>query len=213
MATTYRLHYFGGRGRAEVSRLLFAAGHVQFEDVRYANAQLKLEGLDFATLKESGVLPFGQVPLLEIQHDGKTKYLAQSGAIVRYLACKFHLFGDCDFSASQIDSIYEGTSDIGQAWWGAGRGADAGKATEFYTVTFRKWLEFFNNFVADGADWMVGNRMSLADIAFFNICDAVDNHSGGLQAAVDEFPKLADIRRRVGEHLHHYLSHRPVTPL
>lgn len=30
----YKLNYFNGRGRAEISRLIFAAAGVKFEDVR-----------------------------------------------------------------------------------------------------------------------------------------------------------------------------------
>lgn len=31
----YKLHYFNSRGRAEPSRLIFAAAGVQYQDIRY----------------------------------------------------------------------------------------------------------------------------------------------------------------------------------
>ena len=47
--------------------------------------------------------PFGTMPVLFI--DGK--WLAQSGAINRYLAAKFNLLGDSDLSAAFCDMIWE----------------------------------------------------------------------------------------------------------
>jgi glutathione S-transferase len=44
--TKYRLIYFNGRGRAELSRLIAAAGNLDFEDVR-------IEFSDWPALKQS----------------------------------------------------------------------------------------------------------------------------------------------------------------
>jgi len=43
---SYKLTYFNGRGRAELSRLIFAAAGVQYEDVR-------IERADWAKMKPS----------------------------------------------------------------------------------------------------------------------------------------------------------------
>ena len=75
--TSYKLVYFNGKGKAEVSRLLFhATGHA-FEDVR-------LERDDW-TNNWKPKTPFKQVPVLEF--DGHM--LPQSRAIERYLATQF----------------------------------------------------------------------------------------------------------------------------
>ena len=70
-----KLYYFDLYGRAEPLRMAMVYCGVQFEDVR-------LTGDSFKTLKESGSLEFGSVPMLEL--DDGTK-LVQGGAILEYL--------------------------------------------------------------------------------------------------------------------------------
>merc|ERR1711884_286715 len=68
------LHYFDMPfWRAEVSRLALHLGKVEFEDKKIK---------DFKEFKESGIAPFGQAPLLEV--DGKV--VAQTGAIASTVA-------------------------------------------------------------------------------------------------------------------------------
>jgi glutathione S-transferase len=74
----YKLNYFNARGRAELTRLIFAAAGVQYTDNRIA---------DWPASK--GDAPLGQVPYLEV--DG-TK-LVQSLSIARYVARELNLAG------------------------------------------------------------------------------------------------------------------------
>ena len=68
----YTLTYFDAKGRAEISRLIFAAANVEYIDDRVTDWP---EGKDQA--------PLGQMPYLTI--DGSIK-IPQSMAIARYLA-------------------------------------------------------------------------------------------------------------------------------
>jgi glutathione S-transferase len=42
--STYKLYYFNGRGRAEVSRLIFAAAGQKYEDIRYERDASETDG-------------------------------------------------------------------------------------------------------------------------------------------------------------------------
>ncbi|KAK6024243.1 glutathione S-transferase protein [Ostertagia ostertagi] len=88
----YKLTYFDGRGLAEIIRQILVVGGSDFEDVRYSFEE-------FPKHKEE--LPFGQVPVLEV--DGKQ--LAQSHAIARYLARSFGLAGKSAWEEAIVDSI------------------------------------------------------------------------------------------------------------
>jgi len=96
----YKLTYFNGRGRAEIIRLVFTAAGIPFEDHRIAQEALP-------SIRAS--LPFGQVPILEI--DSKIK-LSQSLAIARYLAKKYGLAGKRDLDQIRVDMIVDCMEDI-----------------------------------------------------------------------------------------------------
>merc|ERR1712158_144447 len=75
-----RLTYFPARGRAEISRLIFAHAGVKFDDIR-------LTGEDFAKVKP--ILPYGSMPILEY----KGEVICESMAIAAFLADICNLAG------------------------------------------------------------------------------------------------------------------------
>jgi glutathione S-transferase len=74
----YTLNYFNGRGRAELTRLIFTAAGAAFTDNRIA---------DWPATKDQS--PLGQLPYLAVD-DVK---LPQSIAIARFAAREFNLAG------------------------------------------------------------------------------------------------------------------------
>ena len=90
----YKLHYFGGNGRASISRAILSVGAPNFENVIIGMAQ-------WGSLKTNGTYEFQQLPLWE--HKGK-KY-TQSIAIDLYLARQFKLYGKNAEDEYQIDSL------------------------------------------------------------------------------------------------------------
>jgi glutathione S-transferase len=93
----YTLNYFNGRGRAEISRLIFAAAGVEFNDNRI---------LDWPSKKTE--TPLGQVPYLSIDDF----QLPQSLAIARYLARENKLVGKDNLQAAKADAIVDTCVDL-----------------------------------------------------------------------------------------------------
>lgn len=97
-----KLYYFDIKGKGEPIRLLAAYSGLELEDYRF-------EGRDhFMKLKEDGTLPFGQVPLLEV--DGKDK-LPQSAAILRYLSRIAGLYPEDPIQAARVDAALDAETD------------------------------------------------------------------------------------------------------
>lgn len=98
----YTFNYFNGRGRAEISRLIFAAAGVEFTDNRIE---------DWPKTKSES--PIGQVPYLEID-DLK---LPQSLSIARYLAREYNLVGKNNLEAAKADAIVDTCIDLMTAFY------------------------------------------------------------------------------------------------
>ena len=97
--STYKLYYFNGRGRAEVSRLVFVVAGQEYEDIRY-------EGDQWPAHKSE--MPLGQMPVLEV--DGIK--IPQSAAIVRFLAKQFNLAGRDHLEQAKVDAVGDTINDL-----------------------------------------------------------------------------------------------------
>ena len=97
-----KLIYFDIPGKAEAIRLCASVGKVDFEDVRISRETL-------AEMKEHGALPYGQVPALDV---GDGRMLAQSSAILRYVATLGGLHPSDPIEAARIDSIVAEEEDF-----------------------------------------------------------------------------------------------------
>ncbi|KAI1709034.1 putative glutathione S-transferase 5 [Ditylenchus destructor] len=95
----YEVHYFDDRGLAEPIRLLFAYTNTPFEDVRFTREQ-------WADRKST--YKFGKVPVLKV--DGQE--LAQSAAILRYLAEKFGLAGKDEWERAKVHEVADFHKDV-----------------------------------------------------------------------------------------------------
>ena len=99
---TLELFYFDIPGKGEAIRLHNAYAGLPLKDTRLTRDQ-------FVTMKESGKLPYGQVPLLAI--DDK-HYIAQSAAIMRYLGKLSGLYPIDPIKAGLVDSIIDEENDL-----------------------------------------------------------------------------------------------------
>ena len=203
--STYKLYYFNARGRAEISRLIFAAAGQKYEDIRY-------EGDAWPTHKPE--MPLGQVPVLEV--DGVK--LPQSITIARFLAKQFHLAGKDNFEQAKVDAVVDTITDAAMKLGPIRMEKDEAKKQElkkkFIGEELPKHLqnlEVLGKLYGNGGPYFVGNQLTWVDLFFHffgeNLLgmdgNCLDNHSWLKQnrAEVEKQPKIAE-----------YLKNRPKTP-
>jgi len=204
---SYKLTYFDIKGRAEPVRMLFTVAGVPFEDVR-----IKQE--DWPAMKSK--TPFGQLPFLEF--DGKV--LAQSRAIVYYVARDLKLYGANNWESAQIDVVGELMFDLVKPYTEKAMfEKDEAKKAEFLkkylSETAPKLLasleeQLKKNKGGDG--FFVGDKISLADINVFSSFDFTS-----LEERLDnlaKYPKLKALLDRVrkDKNMAAYLAKRKPTP-
>ncbi|EDM18637.1 rCG43518 [Rattus norvegicus] len=182
------LHYFDGRGRMEPIRWLLAAAGVEFEE-----NFLKTRD-DLARLRSDGSLMFEQVPMVEI--DGMK--LVQTKAILNYIATKYNLYGKDMKERALIDMYAEGVADLelmvlyypymppGEKEASLAKIKD--KARNRYFPAYEKVLK------SHGQDYLVGNKLSRADVSLVELLYHVEEMDPGI---VDNFPLLKALRTRV----------------
>ncbi|XP_052780990.1 glutathione S-transferase-like [Mya arenaria] len=199
---SYKFTYFNGKGRAEVSRLLFAAAGKAFDDVRIDSAQ-------WSDLKK--VMPQGTLPVLEV--GGKTK-ISQSVSIARYLAREFDLYGKGNTEMALVDQIIDTTQDLLSAVlkfaFLKDEAEKAKKREEFLAGDAKKYLGFLENLVKEGgkSGFAVGSSLTVADLMLY----AFIENSQIVELLKDY--KLLDANRKKVEQLpkiKEYLKKRPVT--
>ena len=98
---TFKVHYFPSYGRAEPIRMLLAHAKVDFENAHYTHETLR-------AAKETGILEFGQMPVLEV--DGK--FYSQSQAILRLLGKQHGYYPANAYEAWRVDSTCDSIVDI-----------------------------------------------------------------------------------------------------
>merc|ERR1711879_952436 len=108
-----KLIYFNIAGKAEAIRLALKYVGIEFEDY-------KLKDGEFAKMKESGELKFGQVPALKVTNksNGEVATLTQSGAILRFIAKldkKSILLPNDPIKAAVVDAFLDQEADAFQS--------------------------------------------------------------------------------------------------
>ncbi|XP_076294014.1 glutathione S-transferase-like [Lasioglossum baleicum] len=159
---TYKLTYFPITALAEPIRFLLSYGGAEFEDYR-------LGADEWPKLKHE--MPFGQVPVLEI--DGKK--VNQSAAISRYLAKQFGLAGKNDWEALEIDIAVDTIHDVRlklAAYHNETN--EVAKAEKLNVVKDQVsyYLERLDSQVKKNGGYFVGGALSWADLTFVGLLEA-----------------------------------------
>ena len=202
--STYKLIYFNGRGRAEVSRLIFVAAGQKYEDARFEREQ-------WPSLKSQ--MPLGQVPVLEV--DG-TK-IPQSGSIARFLAKQFQLAGKDNLEQAKVDAVGDTINDLMMASIPARREEDQTKKAElmkkFQAEELPKHLqnlEVLGKLYSNGGPFFVGGKLTWVDLLFYDIGETLLQYDG---SNLDKYPWLKQNRAEVEKQprIAEYLKNRPKT--
>jgi len=203
----YKLIYFNLRARGEISRLLFAAGSVPYEDSRVEHSR-------WPDLKPS--TPFGQLPVLEV--DGVR--LCQSKAIARYLALKFGLAGKTEIEKARADMLVDCMDDILKPTTAFFFEKDKAKQEElqatFDKETLPALLLLLEKLLVEnkgGNTFFVGDSLTWADLTWIDLCSWLG--SIGSDSAISSVPKLAALRIRVEAlpMIAEWIKKRPVTQI
>ncbi|XP_070442304.1 glutathione S-transferase A1-like isoform X1 [Equus przewalskii] len=188
MAAKPKLYYFDGRGRMEPIRWLLAAAGVEFEEEFLETSK------DLEKLRNDGSLMFQQVPMVEI--DGMK--LVQCRAILNYIAAKYNLYGKDIKERALIDMYVEGVADLNEMylfWSISPPNEQAAKMTQMKDKIANRYLPAFEKVLkSHGQDYLVGNRLSRADIHLVELLYLVEELDPSLLA---NFPLLKALKARI----------------
>ncbi|XP_045399702.1 glutathione S-transferase A1-like [Lemur catta] len=183
-----KLHYFDGRGRMESIRWLLAAAGVEFEEKYITSPE------DLDKLRDDGRLMFQQVPMVEI--DGME--LVQTRAILNYIASKHNLYGKDLKERALIDMYIEGVADLNEmiiVFPGHPPEEKAAKLALIKEKTTNRYFPAFEKVLkSHGQDYLVGNRLSRADIHLVELIYNVEELHPGL---TNNFPLLKALQTRI----------------
>lgn len=159
-----KLYYFNMRGRAEVIRLILAAGNRKYEDIRF-------ELSEWPEYKPKMLL--GQVPVLKFANDTQ---LTQSLAIARYLAREVGLAGTNNLESAEIDTVVETQRDMNEVFYtklvidnvDLKPGPEFQKFIETNYVEHCDKLTTLKNAYSKNEKYFVGNNLSWADLYVYD---------------------------------------------
>jgi len=199
---TYELTYFDIRGLAEITRWVFKVGKTEFKDTRLSltfgtpGDFSTMKRPEFDEMKEKGELDvsLGKVPFLTV--DGVK--IGQSKAIERFVASEVGLMGSTKVEAAQIDQLTETIRDIKDSYNAAKRtvGDDEKKAAveKFFAEGLPEFLANTEKSIPAGpGPWLVGEKISLADLAYYMFLASPKgffDNAEGAKAAFQPCPRM-----------------------
>eukprot|EP00420_Gonyaulax_spinifera_P017840 CAMPEP_0197911574 /NCGR_PEP_ID=MMETSP1439-20131203/73079_1 /TAXON_ID=66791 /ORGANISM="Gonyaulax spinifera, Strain CCMP409" /LENGTH=233 /DNA_ID=CAMNT_0043533309 /DNA_START=50 /DNA_END=751 /DNA_ORIENTATION=+ len=222
----HKLVYFDIRGVAETARFLFAIAKVPYKDVRFSLtfgtpgdfSTIKRPEFDAAKAKGELDVSLGKVPYLEV--DGVK--IGQSKAIERFLAGEFGMLGASPMEAGLIDMLCETIRDCKDAY----QKAKSTKDEDEKKKALEKWFAedmpghlktAEKSLPAGKGPWLVGSKVSLADVAWFSFVAAPNGYfdnSEGAKAAYQDCPRIKAAVEAVAKipQLTDWIAERPDSP-
>ncbi|XP_012369484.1 glutathione S-transferase A-like [Octodon degus] len=137
---------------------------------------------------------YQQVPMVEM--DGMT--MVQSSAILNYIATKYNLYGKDTKERLLIDMYTEGMTDLYELFLQLVIAAPAEKDAKVAFLKDRaknRYLPAFEKVLkSHGQDYLVGNKLSKADILLVELLYMVEEFDASLLAG---FPLLQALKTRI----------------
>lgn len=196
-----KIVYADFRGRAEKSRLILHAAGQQFEDYRFPADKFDEE-------KEKS--PNKKLPYLEV--DGNK--IPQSQAMDRFLAREFNMMGATNFENFLIECVHDECSDMYSELIKLYFEKDETKKAELKTALLGEkipaFLKVMDMYITKNnkKGHVFGDKLTLADIAVFDIMDNLVQFDSGCMAKCPKVKEVYDTVAAV-DNLKSYLSTRP----
>ena len=201
---TYKFHYFDGRGRAEVSRLILTAAGQKFEDIRYSEDDWP---------KHKASMPLSQIPVLE--YEGIL--LPQSMSIARFLARQFNLAGKDNLEQAQVEAVADTAIDllnkVGPIIWYQQEPEKTAALKQFFANDLPKHLQNLETLAkaySNGGSFFVGNHLTMADLCVYDVLENIVQNDSN---ALDKYSWLTSNRRQIAQEptIAEYLKKRSPT--
>lgn len=178
-----------------------------------------IKGEEWPGLKEklSEKNPLGQIPFLEVEEEGKEpQVIAQSTAILRYFGKHTGLYPEDSVDAMKVDAFMDSVEEAilpiamivmkGYRWCisdGPWSDEEAAAALKRYVEDEKFGLPFYlpifeNALEKNGTGWLVGDKVSVADLKLQAFLSGLKSGFGGVPTnIVDKFPKLNDLCTKI----------------
>lgn len=196
------LHYFDGRARAELARLILAAGDIKYNDIRLSFDQWP---------SQKPLAPAGQLPYIEF--DGVK--IPQSIALSRYLAKLAKIAGNDDIEQAKADAIVDTCNDIMNSFYpGVFRASN-------YEEAYAKFLEgsAANGFAQleklidlyGSNGYSVGTSLTWADLFIYEVFSQLLKNN---ETFLSKYPVVQKVCAQVSSNprIAEYVKNRKQTP-
>ena len=194
-----RLRYFPFPGRAAAIRDALRIGRVAFEDIHVQPDR-------FQEQKVAGQLPFGSLPVLDVQTHEGTVSAAQSNAILRFAGRRAGLYPmDDPVRALKVDEALDLGEDLYHVIAPSIDEQDAEPRLAMRRIlaeeTLPRWVGFLERLlVANGCTgFVVGAALTVADLKLYWVADKLTNGTldGIPKSLLDGFPAVTAWRKNV----------------